>query len=250
MQRILSWTESIRNKIAYGVLTFVVILLLAVSAIASVTMGRIEMMITDMGLGLVSIMLNLMAILFTIQSIQQEKEGRTLYVLLTRLSGRWQYIAGKFVGLAVILALQAALMLGLLALLISVFGEIFWISYLQAALALVLEAWVVSAIAILFSQASSLFLAILLTLAVDIAGRFVSVINHLAIQLDGNAAAYFVKAVALTLPDLESINLNSDAGYIGYYAWGHVAQVGGYALIECIVLLTLSCIIFQRRNLS
>jgi len=92
----MTFSEALRNKIMYGVLLFLAIMLVAATALASVTMGRTELMILDLGLGGISILANLTAIVITIQSLQQEKESRTLYVLLTRLPTRWQYIIGKF----------------------------------------------------------------------------------------------------------------------------------------------------------
>jgi len=246
----LSFAEAIRNKITYGVLTFVVILLLASATLASATMGRTELMIIDLGLGAISIMANLMAIVFTIQTLQQEKEGRTLYVLLIRLQSRWHYIGGKYLGLCAVLGLQVVIMCLLLGGLASLFGTFHWLSFVQATGATVLETWLVIAIAMIFAQTSSLFLALLLTLCVDLAGRFTTVIHHLGAQSDNPVLRYLTEAMYYALPNLEKINLRNGAGYMDSFLWLQIASTIGYALSEISLLMLIAMWIFQRRNLT
>ncbi len=246
----LSFAEAIRNKITYGVLTFVALLLLASATLASVTMGRTELMIIDLGLGAISVMANLMAIVFTVQTLQQEKEGRTLYVLLTRLRSRWHYMAGKYIGLCAVLGLQVLLMCLLLAGLAAIFGGFHWLSFWQAALATVLEVWVVIAIAMIFAQTSSLFLALLLTLCVDLAGRFTTVIHNLGTHSDNATLRHLTEVMYYALPNLEKINLRDGAGYIASFSWQQLLITTAYAGSEIALLLLMAMWIFQRRNLT
>jgi len=246
----LTFTEAIRNKITYGMLAFVVILMLAASALASVTMGRTELMIVDLGLGAISIMANLMAIVFTIQTLQQEKENRTLYVLLTRLRSRWQYVIGKYFGLAAVLGLQVLCMCLILGGFVVLFGHIEWLSFVQACVVMLLEIWIVIAVAMIFAQTSSLFLALLLTLCVDVAGRFTSVIHHLGEQSDSGLLRGISETMYYTLPNLETVNLRNGAGYIAHYLWSQTGMVMAYGISEILFLMVIASWIFSRRNLS
>ncbi len=245
-----TFSDAIRNKIFYGVFAFLILLFITAAALASVTMGRTELMISDLGLGSISILGNLMTIVIAIQALQQERESRTLYVLVTRLEQRWKYIAGKFIGLAAVLALQIILMCALLSLCITIFGNIFWQSYFQACLTTVLEIWLVLAVALLFAQSSSLFLAMLLTLAVDIAGRFTFTIRQLGEQSDNPVLQALTQAMYYVLPNLEAVNLRNQAGYITQYNWSQLVQILGYSISEIALLLCICSLIFQRKNLS
>ncbi len=246
----LTFADAVRNRIAYGVFVFLIITLTTTIALASVTMGRTELMIMDLGLGAVSILGNLMAIIITIQALQQEKETRTLYVLITRLDSRWVYIFGKFVGLASILALQVTIMCLLLALCIYPFGDIYWLSYLQACIATVLEVWIVIIIAMLFAQSSSLFLAVLLTLSVDITSRFTSVIRQFGEQSDIPAIHWITEIMFYALPNLEAVNLRNGAGYIHSYSLETLSSIAAYSFVEISFLLLLCTYIFKRKNLT
>jgi ABC-type transport system involved in multi-copper enzyme maturation permease subunit len=246
----LTFSDAIRNKIFYGAFLFLVLLFLTAAALASVTMGRTELMISDLGLGSISILGNLMAIVITIQALQQERESRTLYVLITRLEKRWKYIIAKFIGLAAVLGVQVLFMCTMLALCIAVFGEVYWQSYAQACFTTILEVWLVIAIALLFAQSSSLFLAILLTLAVDIAGRFTFTIRQLGEQSDNPTLQLITQGMYYILPNLEAVNLRNQAGYIPQYAWSECLHILTYGLSEIALLLCLCSLIFQRKNLS
>jgi len=246
----LTFSEALRNKIMYAVLAFLILMLLAASVLASVTMGRTELMILDLGLGGISILANLMAIVITIQSLQQEKESRTLYVLLTRLSSRWQYIVGKFLGLAMVLGGLVLLMCALLTVLVYLFGSVYPLSLLEACLSTLLETWLVIAVAMLFAQTSSLFLAILLTLCVDIAGRFTTVIYQFGQQSDASSLRILTEIMYYALPNLEAVNLRNSAGYISSYASDLLVHVFTYGFIEIAFLLILAAYIFEKRNLS
>jgi ABC-type transport system involved in multi-copper enzyme maturation permease subunit len=246
----LTFSEALRNKIMYAVLAFLILMLLATSALASVTMGRTELMVLDLGMGGISILANLMAIVITIQSLQQEKESRTLYVLLTRLSNRWQYIVGKFLGLAMVLGGLVLLMCALLTALIYLFGSVYPLSLLEACLSMLLETWLVIAVAMLFAQTSSLFLAILLTLCVDISGRFTTVIYQFGQQSDASSLRILTEIMYYTLPNLETVNLRNSAGYISSYGTEMLVHVFTYGFIEISFLLILAAYIFEKRNLS
>jgi len=246
----LSFSEAIRNKVAYGVFTFLLLLLATASALASVTMGRTELMIMDLGLGGISILGNLMAIILTIQSLQQERESRTLYVLMTRLHGRWKYLLGKFLGLAAVLSIQIIIMCLILSGCIAIFGHIFWLSFTQACITTLFEIYIIIAVALLFAQSSSLFLAILFTLAVDIAARFTFVIQQLGEQSDNTVIQVFTQGMYYLLPNLDAINLRNQAGYIASIPWLELIQMLAYSISEVVFILLLSAFIFGRKNLS
>ncbi|MDQ6990183.1 MAG: ABC transporter permease subunit [Mariprofundaceae bacterium] len=246
----LSFADAIRNKVAYGVFTFLLLLLATASALASVTMGRTELMILDLGLGGISILGNLMAMIITIQSLQQERESRTLYVLMTRLQGRWKYLVGKFLGLAAVLSIQIIIMCAVLAACIDFFGQIFWLSFVQASLMTLFEVYIIIAVALLFAQSSSLFLAILLTLAVDISARFTFVIQQLGEQSENLIVQGFTQSMYYVLPNLEAINLRNQAGYMAHIPWHELGLMMLYAGSELAFILLIASLIFERKNLS
>jgi len=246
----MSFLDALRNRMLYGVFMFVILLLLATLAIATVTMGRTELLILDLGMGAISIIANLMAIVFSVQSLQQEHAERTLYVLLTRLPSRSWYIIGKFVGLAAILGGLVILMWAILCLLVAFFGDVSWVSTMQALMATLIEIWIVLGIGLVFAHASSLFLGILLTLTADIAGRFTSTIHQFSTQADQPWMRGLGELIYYLLPNLEAVNLRNGAGDIASFGSTRIMDVLMYGSLEIALLLAVSALIFSRRNLA
>jgi len=246
----MSFLDALRNRMLYGVLVFIVLLLLAALAVATVTMGRTELLLLDLGMGAISIIANLMAIVFAVQSLQQEHAERTLYVLLTRLPSRGRYIIGKFAGLAAVLGGMIILMWLLLCLLVMFFGDVHWLSVSQALFATLIEIWMVLAIGLIFAHTSSLFLGILLTLTADIAGRFTSTIHQFSVQSDVSLLRGLGDAVYYVLPNLEAVNLRNGAGDLVSFGSERVFSVLIYGGVEITLLLAVSALVFSRRNLA
>jgi len=246
----MSFLDALRNRMLYGVLVFVIMLLLAALAIATVTMGRTELLLLDLGMGAISMIANLMAIVFAVQSLQQEHAERTLYVLLTRLPSRGWYIVGKFIGLAAVLGGLVVFMWLLLCLLVAFFGDVYWTSVMQALLATLIEIWMVLAIGLVFAHASSLFLGILLTFTADIAGRFTTTIHQFSAQSEQPMMRGLGEAVYYLLPNLEAVNLRNGAGDIASFGSEKMLAVLMYGSLEIGLLLAVSALIFSRRNLA
>jgi len=138
----------------------------------------------------------------------------------------------------------------LLALSIMPFGDIYWLSFVQASIATVIEIWIVIAVAMLFAQSSSLFLAILFTCSIDITGRFTSVIQQFGAQSTSEWLGVFTEVMFYILPNFEAVNLRNSAGYIESFSAIHISNMLIYGLSEIIFLLLISIFIFERRNLS
>lgn len=246
----MSFLDALRNRLLYGVLVFVALLLLASLAVASVTMGRTELLLLDLGLGAISIIANLMAIVIAVQSLQNEHAERTLYVLLTRLPSRGWYILGKFLGLGAVLGGLVVLMVLILALMVGMFGQVHWLSVAQALLATLFEIWIVLGFSLIFAHASSLFLAILLSFCMDIAGRFTTTIHQFSAQAESSLLRWLGEGIYYLLPNLEAVNLRNGAGDIASFGAERVFSVVLYGSVEIALLLAVSAWIFNRRNLS
>jgi len=246
----LTFLELIRNRILYGALGFGGVMLLIATLLASVTMGRTELMIHDIGLALISLIGNLMAMVFVIQGLQQDHENRILYVLLSRTPSRAQYIFGKFAGIGLALSGLVTLMYLMLAALVAIHGPIHWLSSVQACAGTIMETWMVTGIALIFAQTSSLFLAVLLTLAMDAAGRSTDIIHHLSQHAHSEILRFAGKTMYYMIPDLNAVNFRDAAGYVPAVPPDVFVRAVGYGLAETGMLLVVAAWIFDRRNLG
>jgi len=241
--------EARRHRGVPAVMLAFVIWMGAGWSLASVTMGSTATIVIDFGLAGMAILSNLYAILLTIQLTQQERELRTLYVVLPRLSSRLVHVAGKFIGLAGILA---GLVLGLSLLLAMAAWTLDWSqwgSLVQACIALIAETWISIALAMVFSQASSLFLAVFYTLAVNVAGRFSFIIKQFGESI-GGTAEWLTDIAYYLLPNLEAINLRNRVVDMQPLGLSGMAELSAYAMTEIGLLLCIASILFLRKDLQ
>jgi len=245
----LTIVEVRRNRAMHAAVLVMLMLLIVSSALASVTMGKAVDIIVDFGMASISLIGNMIAIVLSVQLTQQERENRTLYLLLPRIASRSIYMAGKFVGLAVALAGLTGILLAMLYVFASSFGWDNPWSLLLAGFATLIELWLVAALALLFSNASSLFLAIFLTITVDLAGRFTLVIKQFGESV-GGPLEWFTDAVYYVLPNFELINLRTDMFNPHAISWDVMLSLTAYGLTEIGMIVSLACLLFMRRDIQ
>jgi len=245
----LTMLEVRRSRAMGAVMVVMLLLLLTASALASVTMGRTVDIVVDFGLAGMSVTANILAIVITVQLTQQERENRTLYLMLPRVAHRSLYIWGKFFGIALVLAalvLFMSLMLGAFA---AFFGWGKWQVLMQACLMTIPEVWIAIALALLFANASSMFLAIFLTVAVDIAGRFSFVIKQFG-ETVGGMVEWFTDTAYYLLPNLQAIGLRNHVIDFPAVSAIELSQMLAYGITEIALILMAACLLFMDRDLQ
>jgi len=102
--------ESIRQRVLYVILLFGLALLASASTLSQVDYGESIKFVKDYGLGIMSVIGFLIALLSTSQLIPQELQNRTLYTILAKPVPRFEYLLGKFVGVLLLLFIAISLM--------------------------------------------------------------------------------------------------------------------------------------------
>src|SRR5580658_857762 len=170
-----TFREAVRDRVLYNLIFFALLMMGTAILVGQISIGIERMVIINLGLSAISLIGLIMAIFIGVGLVSKEIEKRTLYSLLSKPIRRWEFIAGKYVGLLVTLAVNTAFMtLGLAAALFYV-GRRFEpsdLSILDAIYFILLELALVTALALFFSCFSSPMLSTLYTLAIYIAGVF------------------------------------------------------------------------------
>jgi ABC-type Na+ efflux pump permease subunit len=234
-------TGLVRLKVFYAVLLFALLLIGASAVMAQMTFQQEFQVLKDVGLGAMSLFTSLLAILATARLLPQDIEERTAYTVLAKPVSRFEYLAGKLVGVFCLLALS------LLAMAALFFAVLFLREQnvlnetarqmsaapaeqsaegLQAVRAAAFNANLFPGLAVIYVK-SCLLAALTLfvstfassTIFTIIVMAFVYFIGHLqAIAreywLHTNAATWLTKTflalVALLFPDLQSFNLTDE----------------------------------------
>ncbi|MCK4759679.1 MAG: ABC transporter permease, partial [Candidatus Aminicenantes bacterium] len=102
--------EAIRDRILYLLLFFAVVSIGFSRLLALLTLGDRVKIIKDVGLASLSLFGALMAILIGTGLVYKEIDKKTIYTLLSKPIHRYQFLLGKFFGLALTLFIMLSSM--------------------------------------------------------------------------------------------------------------------------------------------
>src|SRR6266705_793250 len=117
-----TFREAVRDRVLYNLIAFAVLMSGAAILIGQISIDIERLVVINLGLTAVSLFGIVIAIFIGIGLVSKEIEKRTLYTVLSRPVRRWEFIVGKFFGLAGTLVVNTFLMA------IGVFGSLLYVS--------------------------------------------------------------------------------------------------------------------------
>jgi ABC-type transport system involved in multi-copper enzyme maturation permease subunit len=252
-----TFREAMRNKLLYLILLFACALILSAWAIGQLSMHEEVRVARDLGLAGISFFGVVLSIVGGVNLVYQEIERKTVYALISKPIQRWQFVVGKYAGMALTLAVQVGLMSLVLCGTLLVQGA--WPDgiLVRAIVLLYGEVLVVTAVAILFSTFSTPMLSGLYAAGVTACGRFTPELRALiASKLKGEPQlAAALTAATQLIPDLHlffvsgsTVNRLHVSVNDTYVDWAYVASASGYGLTFAACVLALAILIFSRRD--
>jgi len=255
--------DSIRDRIAYSLVFFAVLLIAASFLLAQLTAGQDVKIIKDLGLAASSAIGVLIAVFFGIGLVTKEVERRSIYSLLSKPVSRSQFIVGKYLGLVLTLltnlSVMAAAFYGVLAVLDAMAPPELRASWdapaldprMLVAFALIgVELMLVTATALFFSTFSSPFLSVAFSFALYIIGHFGEDLKHLDNIVQSQVLAQVARGVYYVMPNLAALDVKSDVVHgVSVSAW-HALAASATAGVYIAVALVAATIVFSRRDLK
>jgi ABC-type Na+ efflux pump permease subunit len=269
-----------RLKIFYVLLLFALLLIGSSVFMAQMTFQQEFQVLKDIALGAMSIFTSLLAVIATARLLPQDIEDRTAYTVLAKPVSRFEYLAGKLLGVLLLLALSliamsvlffVVLMLREQSVLNETARQLSAAPAEQSAEALLLvrasafNVNLFSGIAVIYVKgcllaALTLFVSTFATSTIftTIVMAFVYFIGHLqAIAreywLQHNSAGWFTKTflalVALLFPDLQLFNLTDDVVAGNAIPLALLFKTIGLGLSYSSFYLALAWTVFFRREL-
>jgi len=255
--------DSIRERIAYGLIFFALLIMAASFLLAQLTAGQDVKIIKDLGLAASSVIGLFIAIFFGIGLVTKEVERRSIYGLLSKPVTRSQFVVGKYLGLAVTLVINVAVMTAALYLVLAYFEwttpgkakEAWEAAALDPALIkafalIAVELLVITAVALFLSTFSSPFLSVALTVAVYIIGHFGDDLKHLDAIVQSQTLATIGRGVYYVMPNLARLDVKSAVVHGIPVTATHMFFSALSASLYVALLLTASTLVFSRRDLK
>jgi ABC-type transport system involved in multi-copper enzyme maturation permease subunit len=253
--------ESVRDRVPYNLVLFAVLLIGSSYLLGQLTAGQDVKIIKDLGLAATSVFGLFISIFIGIGLVSKEVERRSIYALLSKPVSRSQFIAGKYAGLVLTLAVNVAVMT---VALYAVLAYMSWTesaqfkagwetpatdpALLKALLLIFIELALVTAIAVFFSTFSSPILSAAMTFGLYIAGHFNADLRNFDKVVQSKTAARLARAVYHVLPDFAAFDVKTQVVHGLPVPPMYLASTAAYGAAYILALLLVATFIFSRRD--
>jgi ABC-type transport system involved in multi-copper enzyme maturation permease subunit len=247
-----TFREAVRDRVLYNLVAFALLLVGAAILVGQISIDIERLVVINLGLTAVSLFGIVIAIFVGIGLVSKEIERKTLYTVLSRPVRRWEFIIGKFFGLAGTLVVNTFFMA------VGVFAALLYVSrhlqrpdgwVLVALYFIILQFLMITALALLFSSFSSPLLSAVFAFALFVIGSFAEDLRGFA-ALTSGFARWIVTGVAYLLPNFTALNVIGSVAH-GQAVPGHLILYNSlYALFYSALALSGAVLIFEHRNLK
>lgn len=241
--------ESRRNRVTVVVFLFAFIMIFSATFALELTVSTFQRVMTDMGLGVMSLITVGLTIFLGSGLIPREIERRTIFMVLSRPVSRSAFVIGRLLGNILTVWFVAVVMgvLFVLQLWVAQFGDLDR-AHLVAMGGLMLEVVLLTSIAFVFASASSQFVTAVSTVGLYFIGHMSSDLYGLATRSDSGLLRVLGQVLYYALPNLERLDFKARATYLDPTSASEFLGATGYALGYSMVLVTIACVLFERRD--
>jgi Cu-processing system permease protein len=243
-----TFRESLRDKILYNLLLFAGLLIGLSVLLADLSIMEHHKIVADMGLAAINLTGVIIAMFVGISLVNKEIDRRTVYTIMARPISRTCFILGKYVGLALTLLVNVAIMLAVFLITLSLYHVPIGLAIFQAVGLIFMELLVVTAIALFFSTFSSSMLSAILTLGMYVIGHLTTDLKSIAGKSPSETANMVMNGLYYLCPNLEAFNIKGQAAMGIPVGSDYLALASLYGFAYAAVLVTGACVIFQRRD--
>ena len=251
-----TFREAVRIRVLYGILVLVVGANLMTLVLGQLIPNEEARVTRDIGIAAISAFGSLTAIFLGVFLLYTEVQRRTIHSIVSKPIERWEFVIGKYLGMALVLSVLVAVFAVAMALMATWQG----IGVSSAVVKAIVLAWfevlTVAAIAIFFSSFSTPFLSGIFALALWAMGRLTPDIE--AATRDASPAISWTAKITLQIvPDLHLFAVSGrtvEGAHVSVHAdfvsWGYVGIAALHGFGWIVGLLALSALLFHRRDFS
>ncbi len=252
-----TFREAARSRILYAILLLVLAVNFAAIGCGVMSYSEEARVAVDFGLASVSVFGAMTAIVLGVTLLYTEVQRRTIHVILAKPIARFEFVLGKYMGMAMTLTfLVVAFGLALVGQLALQHAPV-TAALGKAVLLAWMEVLIVAAMAIFFSAFSSPFLSGLFTLGLWAIGRSSDELARVAEKFKVEALRYVAKGALYVVPDLHVYSASGSevsgqwvSVHGTFVTWEYVGTAALYAGAVVAVLLILAMAIFARRDFT
>ena len=281
--------EAVRQKVLNVLLLFGVVMIGASSYFSQVAIDQQIKFVKDFGCGAIGLIGVCIAILSVAQLLPQELHNRTIYTILAKPVRRGEFLLGKFFGVVLLLTLSVALMSLAFAAVLGwqevqglaatqaeyvhtpgwgkspelmnmyqhdvdqVVSQVRDPQLVEAILLIFAKLVMTSAIAMFVSTFSTSFIfTVVTTGALYLIGHMESTARDVWLGHGAQTTflqSSFLELISLLVPDMNAFTIVDEILDGNVVPWWHTWDLLGYSMVYTVVLLALSELIFEFREI-
>jgi ABC-type transport system involved in multi-copper enzyme maturation permease subunit len=240
--------EALRNRVTTVVLLFAVVLVLSAVLVTETVVTTFARVVTDVGLGWMSLTLTLLAIFLSSGLIGKEIERRTIFLIVSKPVSRSTFLLGRYAGTLMTLTLLQLGMTGLFFLELVGLKCAITPAHWAALAGMWLELSVLTAVGFFFSSFTGTVVSALCTTGVFFLGHLAPDLYRIASRSTSTGLKHLGEGLYYVLPNLERMNFRLMAAHDLAPDRGTMGATTLYALAYAAFLLAGACIFFRQRD--
>ncbi|MCL4692606.1 MAG: ABC transporter permease subunit [Candidatus Hydrogenedentes bacterium] len=243
-----TFREAVRDKVLYVLLFFAASTVLGSKALGWISIGQDIKIVKDISLAAVSIFGVLIAIFVGTNLIYKEIDKRTIYTIICRPMARYEFILGKYLGMAFLLGVVTVVMTAVTAVYVLSLGGTLDLTFFLAVVLIYWELLLITALAVLLSSLTSPILGALIVFSTFIVGHATGILIDLPEHFDGTVAEKALALVYYVLPNLSNFNIRAEAANGVPVAPAYVLWAITYGTVYTAILLVLASLAFEDKD--
>lgn len=244
-----TFREAVRDKVLYVLLLFAAAALFGSKALGWISVGQDIKVVKDIALASISLFGVLISIFVGTNLVYKEIDKRTIYTIVSRPIYRCEFLLGKYLGLAALLALVSCAMTLAAAGYVVVLGGRVTTVFFLAALLSYAELLLVTAIAVFLSSLTSPILGAIIVFCAYMGGHATGILIDLPPQFDGTWVKSVMEGAYYVIPNLANFNIRSMAANDAPVRLAYVGWTLAYGAVYTAMLLALAALAFEDKDL-
>jgi len=242
-----TFREAVRDKVLYVLLFLAAVTILGSKILGWISIGQDIKIIKSISLGAISVFGVLIAVFIGTNLIYKEVDKRTIYTILCTPMYRFEFILGKYIGLAMLLAVVTVTMTLVAVGYVFVMGGAVSSSFFMAALLIYAKLLLITAFALLMSSLTSPILGAIIVLATYWVGHGTGILVDLPGQFSETMKAV-MHGVYYIIPNLANFDISAEAANnvpvpADYFIWALA-----YGAVYTGMLLFLAALAFEDKD--
>jgi Cu-processing system permease protein len=242
--------EARRNRVTVVIALFALAMMLSASLVTDVTVHTLDRVLTDLGLGVMSAMLVVLAIFLSSGLLSREIERRSIFLIVSKPVSRGLFLVGRLAGNMLTLTVLMAGMTAVFFFELSIFHSPITRVQMIAIGVQWVELFLLSALGFALSSFSSQIVSSVVTAGIYFAGHLSADIHDFSRKSSIAMVKVLGKAIYYLLPNLSLLNFRPQASYALEVPSQLIVGPVTYGLAYAVCLVIVAITVFSRRDLK